>query len=477
VNPTKPPPPPLLPPPPPSLTAKPPTKPSPSPAPPPESKKRTSGRIRAPPKKLGTYTAKSNRKRKRRQDETLTSNNGRKVKKTHRMTAAEKKEKARKQAWQREQNKLQKKRIERLQANYKYVRLDRKHTAPRLTLSNDFFTVKGFTGYRLSRCTHGVDRGSWYCEMTINEPGERILSSFQKKKSGRGPTHQRMHTFGHVRRRRSSRRNPGGGSGVHNVLTNMYGHPSSTGMTLDVTKPVEAHARLGWVTNMCETEGPVGMGDGFAYCSNGGYTMNQSIKKQYGQSYGVGDVIGFHLYFDDDETTEAEDGVRVNSGGNIANASASSSFSSSSSSSASSSSSTTTSTTVTPTTSPTASPPVPHRPRVSCSFFVNGVLQGVAYRSVETPLPAPDDELAKIDTSTLTIVQRFNLSQKFAKHKPVVGYEQYFPGISLYGPGSVTFNPGPHFQHTVPTGALPYSSLGPPVPTTVVGLQPVATKN
>jgi hypothetical protein len=110
-------------------------------------------------------------------------------------------------------------------------------------------------------------------------------------------------------------------------------------------------------------------------------------------------------------------------------------------------------------------------------FFVNGVLQGVAYRSVETPLPAPDDELAKIDTSTLTIVQRFNLSQKFAKHKPVVGYEQYFPGISLYGPGSVTFNPGPHFQHTVPTGALPYSSLGPPVPTTVVGLQPVATKN
>lgn len=99
--------------------------------------------------------------------------------------------------------------------------------------------------------------------------------------------------------------------------------------------------------------------------------------------------------------------------------------------------------------------------------WLGGKQQGVAYRSVA------DDELAKIDTSTLSNLNTWYL----VPGKPVVGYEQYFPSISLYGPGSVTFNPGPHFQHTVPTGALPYSSLGPPVPTTVRELQPVATKN
>ena len=94
----------------------------------------------------------------------------------------------------------------------------------------------------------------------------------------------------------------------------MYTDPSSTGMLLDITKPVVTHMRLGWVTNMCELEGPIGLSNGFAYCSNGGHKMTQSKTMEYGVEYGVGDVIGMHLYFEKEEVVVEGKGKVVEEG-------------------------------------------------------------------------------------------------------------------------------------------------------------------
>ena len=86
-------------------------------------------------------------------------------------------------------------------------------------------------------------------------------------------------------------------------------------------------------------------------------------------------------------------------------------------------------------------------------------------------MPAPPDEWADIDESTLTKEQMYTMSQKYFKRKKIQGYEQYFPAASLYGPGSVTFNPGPEFSFPIfESTSSELSSLGPPVPPTVVAL-------
>ena len=108
---------------------------------------------------------------------------------------------------------------------------------------------------------------------------------------------------------------------------------------------------------------------------------------------------------------------------------------------------------------------VPIRPRVTCEFYVNGISQGIAYELVETPLPPPVDVLADVDMKTLTIFQKFAMSQKHATRKSIpTGYKNYYPAISLYGPASVSFNPGPNFKHTMPNGAQAYSTLGREIP-------------
>lgn len=235
----------------------------------------------------------------------------------------------------------------------------------------------------------------------------------------------------------------------------MYADPSSTGMTLDTTKPVEVYLRLGWVTNMCQVEGPVGLGDGFAFRSKDGKKITRSIEESYGMPYNVGDVVGLHLKFQEIMPVHRSSVPSMSS----------SSSSTSSSTSSSSSSSTLSSSLLEPEPLPLVlkTVPLPH-PRVSCEFYVNGISQGVAYKLVETPKPAPPDVLADVNAATLNIEQKFALSQQQAKRKVVAGYEKYFPAISLYGPGSVTFNPGPNFAHTMPVGAQSYSSLGPAIP-------------
>ena len=140
------------------------------------SSSRQSRRARAPPARFGVQATFPTRKKRKVHFET-----SRDSKKSKKLTHAEKKQKRKEMLQKKQEKKLRKLQIAREQANYKYVRLDRENTAKRLTLSDDFFTVEGFTGYRLSRCTHGIHHGSWYCEMTINAPGAHILSSFQTK--------------------------------------------------------------------------------------------------------------------------------------------------------------------------------------------------------------------------------------------------------------------------------------------------------
>lgn len=47
------------------------------------------------------------------------------------------------------------------------VQLSKSGKAQQLTLSEDHLSVTGAKGFRSVRCTHGVHRGSWYCEFTI----------------------------------------------------------------------------------------------------------------------------------------------------------------------------------------------------------------------------------------------------------------------------------------------------------------------
>lgn len=42
--------------------------------------------------------------------------------------------------------------------------------APQLKMGEDWMSVTGEKGYCMSRATHGVERGSWYYEVTILQP-------------------------------------------------------------------------------------------------------------------------------------------------------------------------------------------------------------------------------------------------------------------------------------------------------------------
>ena len=44
--------------------------------------------------------------------------------------------------------------------------------APQLTISADRLTVTGDKGYSMVRATHGVNRGTWYFELTLNQQPE-----------------------------------------------------------------------------------------------------------------------------------------------------------------------------------------------------------------------------------------------------------------------------------------------------------------
>ena len=107
---------------------------------------RQSGRVRAAPQRFGTLKLADASRKKSKHDESKLKKKDIRIKRKKQRQEASKKVAERKR---------RKRQITKEQTGYKYVRLDREHTATRLALANDFFTVNGFTGYRLkvhARC-------------------------------------------------------------------------------------------------------------------------------------------------------------------------------------------------------------------------------------------------------------------------------------------------------------------------------------
>ena len=68
-------------------------------------------------------------------------------------------------------------------------------------------------------------------------------------------------------------------------------------MTFNEESEDGSHARLGWVKEEAEIDGPVGYDNfGWSYRDIGGSKVTQSMRYKYGQPFGPGDVIGLAIY-------------------------------------------------------------------------------------------------------------------------------------------------------------------------------------
>lgn len=113
-----------------------------------------------------------------------------------------------------------------------------------VTMTKDALAISG-RYHRMVRATRGVHAGSWFCEWT-----------FQTVRSG-------------------------------NAL------PGSSGST---TGPA---VRLGWASESAERHSPIGYDQhSYAYRSEGGNRVHQSVRKPYGRPWKSGDVIGCLISFD-----------------------------------------------------------------------------------------------------------------------------------------------------------------------------------
>lgn len=57
------------------------------------------------------------------------------------------------------------------------------------------------------------------------------------------------------------------------------------------------HARVGWSTNMCELNAPVGFDEhGYGYCDVFGEKVHRRNREPFGEAYAAGDVLGCYIY-------------------------------------------------------------------------------------------------------------------------------------------------------------------------------------
>lgn len=57
------------------------------------------------------------------------------------------------------------------------------------------------------------------------------------------------------------------------------------------------HVRVGWSTNMCELNAPVGFDEhGYGYCDVFGEKVHHRNREPYGEAYAAGDVLGCYIY-------------------------------------------------------------------------------------------------------------------------------------------------------------------------------------
>lgn len=127
------------------------------------------------------------------------------------------------------------------------VQLSRSARAPQIALKEDergvALTAVGYKGYRMVRATHGVASGSWYYEVTVGEP--------------------------------------------------LNGE--------------DGHTRIGWSSEAGELQAPVGYDvNSYSYRDVNGAVFHESSGKEYGASYGPGDVIGCLLTMGDPPAARRE---------------------------------------------------------------------------------------------------------------------------------------------------------------------------
>ena len=146
-----------------------------------------------------------------------------------------------------------------------FVHLNKADTAPQLTIEPDYCTVRGgMRGYRMSRASHGVSKGTYYYECHILEPPSvQELVDAMPPNVRLGPKLQKQLQDA------LEGKNPGF---------------------------VAGHTRIGWSTRSGDLQAPVGYDKwSYGYRDQLGSRVHSSQREdEWGaQPYGVGDVVGF----------------------------------------------------------------------------------------------------------------------------------------------------------------------------------------
>eukprot|EP00037_Helgoeca_nana_P031295 m.397329 g.397329 ORF g.397329 m.397329 type:complete len:625 (+) comp28368_c2_seq13:6710-8584(+) len=124
------------------------------------------------------------------------------------------------------------------------VTLSMMDRAPQLKMGEDWMSVTGEKGYCMSRATHGVERGSWYYEVTILQPESND----------------------------------------------------------DLPEP---HCRIGWAQRYANLQGPVGLCRfSYSWRDLKGTKFHQAKGSAFGEGYKPGDTIGFYIDLPSDEPPE-----------------------------------------------------------------------------------------------------------------------------------------------------------------------------
>ena len=91
------------------------------------------------------------------------------------------------------------------------------------------------------------------------------------------------------------------------------------------------HMRIGWSTNKCELNAPVGFDEhGYGYCDVSGQKVHHRKRQSYGEAFAAGDVVGCYIYIQpaedpastvvkklEEDTTVGDDGAKVEECSNV----------------------------------------------------------------------------------------------------------------------------------------------------------------
>jgi hypothetical protein len=163
--------------------------------------------------------------------------------------------------------------------------------APQLRLSDENLSVSGHKGYRLVRATHGVETGAWYCEATIREDVPETGLNERCDAPPPRPQTPPLHGLASI--------------GLHGrcpVCPRLRYGPSHRAECLicatlrrRFTK-VAGSARIGWARGSAYMQAPIAY-DRFGYCicSASGSVVAMRRPRSYGRAMKVGDVVGCYI--------------------------------------------------------------------------------------------------------------------------------------------------------------------------------------